>query len=633
MPLRKHFLVAGFATAVLLVVASDATTAQAGTITYDITADCRLNCAEFGLDLGDPIGDGFITFDDANFAPGAILGTADVTAFAIDFGDISLDNTTAVGLFFQGELRNDALTIDFAEFVAAEALGPDQGELITLRLGRVFASIDGACADSDCIVVDPGSSPANAKMPSVNLRPSSIEAPSHAAVPAPGGLGLMSVALIGLAVLRRRRSAAAPAAGQGRLFLLGAPLAAALALLTAGGVSAPAQAGVIAYDFDITCELDCDLVGLDVGDKGSGFFALDAAAFLVDAFVDQDALVDFAVEFGSVTIDASTANAVIFNAKLDNPDTLALSLIAIALFDAIAPDSGDFFFANLVGSVIASTNASCIGDRCGDAELGDQARGRLGPLLPRIVDVPEPGGLALLGAALFGLFTARRRRQPVTPSAGGRRRGASLAAPLAAAFAFLAAAGVAAPARAGVITYDLSAACVTDCVTAGLDAGDPVSGFLSFDDANFAAGAVLNDSDLVAFAVEFGDIAISDATAQAFRFAGTLGADALSLTPLLFFAVEALPPDLGDTVTIAFNGLQASTNGSCFPGPGGPGDCSAAFILDVPAQATLPTLTPRLAAVPEPGGLGLALVSLGGLLVFGRRYAVRTVRAKSNRGI
>lgn len=394
--------------------------------------------------------------------------------------------------------------------------------------------------------------------------------------------------------------------------------------LVAGDSSTPAQAGVIAYDFDITCERDCDLVGLDVGDKGSGFFALDDAAFLVDSFVDENALVDFAVEFGNVAIDASTASAVRFNAKLENADTLELTLIATALFEATAPDSGDFVFANLFGSFIASTNASCIGAGCGDAELGDQARGRLGPLLPRIVDVPEPGGLALLGAALFGLAAARRRRQPVTPPAGVRGRGASLAAPLAGALALLAAAGGPAPAQAGVITYDLSATCVTDCITAGLDAGDPVSGFLSFDDTNFAAGAILNDSDLVAFAVDFGAIAVSDATAQAFRFVGTLGADALSLTPLLFFAVEALPPDLGDTITIAFNGLQASTNGSCFPGPGGPGDCSAAFILDVPAQATLPTLTPRIAAVPEPDRLGLALVGLSGLLMLGRRANARS---------
>lgn len=616
MPHLRHLLVAGFATAWLVAVGSSAP-ANAGVIAYDFDITCERDCDVVDLAPGGK-GSGFIALDEAAFLVDSFVDEDALVDFAVEFGNVAIDPSTASVARLNAKLENvDTLELSLIAIALFEAIAPDSGDFIFANLANSFtASTNAFCIDAGCSDAELGDQARGRLGP---LLPRIVD------VPEPGGLALFGAALLGLVVLRRRRPAPGPAMGQGRLFLFAAPLAATLALLTAGD-AAPARAGVITYDFDITCERDCDIVGLETGDKGSGFIAVDDESVLVRGAVTQDDLVDFAFEYGDISIDATTAGGVLLFAILNSSITLELRLAALVLSEALAPDRGDHIFASVTGSFFATPSGACIDAECTGRLFDGEAVGSFSDLLPRAVDVPEPGSLVLLGAGLLGLFVAHRRRRPDMPPAGGQQRGASLAAPLAAALALPAVGGLAMPAQAGAITYDLDAVCQVDCANVGLSSGDAISGFITFDDAGFAPDAFISAADVIAFDFAFGDVAIDNVTASGLRFFGRLAADGLSMTIVDMIVSEALIPDLGDTLFADATRFFGTRLGNCSE------TCIPANISAFLGRASVPTLTPRLAAVPEPRALGLVLVSLGGLLIFGRRYAVRAEEAGSNNG-
>ena len=113
------------------------------------------------------------------------------------------------------------------------------------------------------------------------------------------------------------------------------------------------------------------------------------------------------------------------------------------------------------------------------------------------------------------------------------------------------------------ISFDYDATCSELCSKIGLNAGDPVSGSISFDDAAVSPGAALVTADVLSFVLDIGSVEITSDTAVGFRFIGTLNDTATAFLTFNLRAGETVFPVLGDVAVVTTSFFFADPAGAC----------------------------------------------------------------------
>jgi hypothetical protein len=162
------------------------------------------------------------------------------------------------------------------------------------------------------------------------------------------------------------------------------------------------------------------------------------------------------------------------------------------------------------------------------------------------------------------------------------------------------------PAQAAA-TFDWNATCVANCSGVGLNAGDPMSGWFSFNDAAIVPNGGVGTADVVDFDLNFGAFHLTLGTAAFLFFQGFLNGTATAFDDFPFLASEAISPGSGDTIeNIAIFG--AGLGGNCFDAT-----CSGGYMIANTAGFDRQTDSLVLRQIPEPGALTLLGSGLAGL--------------------
>lgn len=165
----------------------------------------------------------------------------------------------------------------------------------------------------------------------------------------------------------------------------------------------------VIFEWEAVCSASCGSVGLEIGDPVSGWFAFEDPAVLPGAKLDRSHLVDFSHTFGNISFTFGQAQAYRFEGTLDNtatgfthftfvaseflyPAGSGISVIVQTSYWGAAPGGGCY-------SVACDTGVQMLSAAYGYNDFQLVLR-----------EVPEPGTLALFGAALAGLVFARRRQ-------------------------------------------------------------------------------------------------------------------------------------------------------------------------------------------------------------------------------
>ena len=199
---------------------------------------------------------------------------------------------------------------------------------------------------------------------------------------------------------------------------------------------------------------------------------------------------------------------------------------------------------------------------------------------------------------------------------------------LAAAAILVMAAGIG-PADAASVTYTYNSTCSSAglfpptgvCSTVGLTDGDPVSGTLVFNDANFVPNGSVTVADLLSFDFSFGTFSISSSatapvTAIEWTFDGALGPDVAAFSTFNFFATTSIIPSpdgptVGAQDTLGFAGVGHCAGVDCQFAT--IGNTAAPFLA---GTLTTPSQNPSPTHIPEPATsalFGFGLLALGAL--------------------
>ena len=163
----------------------------------------------------------------------------------------------------------------------------------------------------------------------------------------------------------------------------------AVAIAVALGACAPAHATVL-FQYQAICELQCENIGLTIGDPVGGVIGISDAAVANGSVGSPGDIEMFSIDFGSFHFDLASLGSAFIE--------LSPARDAALLFQFITSAPGD-----APGYAFAQTNWAA-GSSVWNAAFGGEGT------LVRVV--PEPAPWLLLASALVPALVRRARRRP-----------------------------------------------------------------------------------------------------------------------------------------------------------------------------------------------------------------------------
>lgn len=195
-------------------------------------------------------------------------------------------------------------------------------------------------------------------------------------------------------------------------------LAVIISILSMGAV---ADASLIRFDVSSTCLSRCSGIGLDAGDEVGGYFILDSSLFDDFFGYGPDALVDFSMTLGTLSLDMSSAAGAFFAAEGPSNATDQLTdgwrlNASTVIFPSYGSDGATGTGISLKGGSASSASFStkCINDACNYFTLVSSVKiDEFGPAsgTPHVVPLPAGGLIMLSGVAALAVGAGRRKKR------------------------------------------------------------------------------------------------------------------------------------------------------------------------------------------------------------------------------